>query len=106
MSGRMSWVFGAAGYCNHAFPGGQCQGCTPGWEGDALCTTLGLDQLTLSCKDTWPPVCLFDCPCPDWLRCADGLCILKPCGADEDCGPLVCRPLSEGGATYCMMDEV
>jgi hypothetical protein len=95
-------IFGAGSMCNKAFPGGQCQGCDSEAGGDALCTILGEDGTTLSCKDTWPPVCLYDCPCPMWLRCVNDMCILKPCSSDEDCGPLVCRPLSEGGTTYCM----
>lgn len=95
-------VFGPSSICNLSFPGGQCQGCDGAAGGDALCTTLGKGNTTLSCKETWPPVCLFDCPCPEWLRCAGGLCILKTCASDDDCGPLTCRPLSDGGTTYCM----
>lgn len=99
-------VFGPQAWCNHDFPGGQCAGCDPYDLGHERCTLLGRSGLTLSCKETVPNVCLFDCPCPSWLRCADlgdlQVCVLKTCREDTECKPLVCRPLSEGGASYCL----
>ena len=93
---------GPAGTCNHAFPGGQCQGCDPS---DFLaCSALGTGGLTLTCREMAPTVCLFDCPCPSWLRCLDSeqLCVLKPCESDAECGPFACRPIAEGGTSYCL----
>lgn len=99
-------VLGPQAWCNHDFPGGQCAGCDPYDLGHERCTLLGRSGLTLSCKETVPNVCLFDCPCPSWLRCADlgdlQVCVLKTCREDTECTPLVCRSLSEGGATYCL----
>lgn len=98
-------VLGEAGYCNLAFPGGQCQGCDPS---DFLaCQGLGHDGLTLTCREMAPTVCLFDCPCPSWLRCLESeqLCILKTCSSDAECGPFACRPISAGGTSYCLPAE-
>ena len=94
-------LFGDAGWCNLDFPGGQCWGCADGSQGDALCTQLGQDGLTLTCKEGMG-LCLFDCPCPSWLKCANGVCILKGCTTDADCAPLTCRSMSEGGSSYCL----
>jgi hypothetical protein len=100
-------VLGAAGYCNLAFPGGQCQGCDPYDLGTEKCTLLGKDGLTLTCREMAPTVCLFDCPCPAWLRCLESeqLCILQTCAADAECVPFVCRPISEGGTSYCLPND-
>lgn len=100
-------VFGPQSWCNHDFPGGQCAGCDPYDLGHERCTLLGeAAGLTLSCKETVPNVCLFDCPCPSWLRCADlgdlQVCVLKTCRTDGECTPLICRPISEGGTSYCL----
>lgn len=100
-------VLGAAGYCNLAFPGGQCQGCDPYDLGTEKCTLLGKDGLTLTCREMAPTVCLFDCPCPAWLRCLESeqLCIMQTCVADAECVPFVCRPISEGGTSYCLPND-
>jgi hypothetical protein len=95
-------VLGDAGYCNLAFPGGQCQGCDPS---DFLaCQGLAHEGVTLTCREMAPTVCLFDCPCPGWLRCLDSeqLCVLKTCSTDAECAPFPCRPISDGGTSYCL----
>jgi hypothetical protein len=93
---------GPGSVCNLAFPGGQCQGCDP--LDVVACSGLVNDGNTLTCKETMPPVCLFDCPCPPWLRCleSDNLCVLRTCQSDGECLPFVCRPLSDGGTSYCL----
>jgi len=95
-------ALGPSAVCNRNFPGGQCQNCSPDDLGTAKCGLLGKDGLTLTCKETLPPVCLFDCPCPPWLKCLQDVCALRSCSTDADCAPFVCRPLSEGGNQYCL----
>jgi len=100
-------AFGEYATCNLDFPGGQCMGCDPEAPGvHVKCTSLSHDLLdvTLSCRMANGGVCLYDCPCPSWLRCLENeqLCILKTCATDADCGPFSCRPIDVGGTSYCL----
>ena len=97
-------LFGAGGYCNLDFPGGQCWGCESGSMGDAQCTQLGKDGNTLSCKEGLG-LCLFDCPCPPWLKCLGDVCALRTCTDSAECAPFLCRPLSPDGTSYCLDED-
>jgi len=94
-------IFGSGAHCNLSFPGGQCWGCNPEDLGHIRCTQLAQGSQTLSCKIGYD-ICLFDCPCPSWLRCQNDECVLKTCSSSDECGPLICRPISEGGTSYCL----
>jgi hypothetical protein len=100
-------LFGEYATCNRLFPGGQCMGCDPEAPGVHIkCTQLSQQMdITLSCRMANGGVCLYDCPCPSWLRCLDSeqLCVLKSCTADGECGPFQCLEIGEPGSNrYCL----
>lgn len=97
-------VLGEVAWCNRNFPGGQCQGCDPTVLFNSPCNDFGQEGRTLTCFEMNGGLCMFNCPCPTWLRCSEGLgiCILKPCTADAECAPFPCREIEAGGNRYCL----
>jgi len=100
-------LFGEAATCNRLFPGGQCMGCDPEAPGvHVKCTQLSRrEDITLSCRFANGGVCLYDCPCPTWLRCleSESLCVLKPCSQDSECLPFQCLEIGDPGSNrYCL----
>jgi hypothetical protein len=99
--GRCKEALGPGAYCNLAFPGGQCVGCTEA-SPSPQCGSLSQGGLAFVCRNISENRCLYQCPCPDWLSCNADVCALKECTSDGDCAPFKCREIAPGGKKYCL----